>query len=223
MRVPTILLLASMTALSNAAFAAHAVDTPVTSSVANVDASGAALRIQSDGAGSYTNSKTVQSVLQANGHDWVLDTNSSRLSTRAAYVDFGDPIAGSAPGGGNPIAPFSAALVKGRFISKCDETSVDMFAIAAGSTVICPMALGFNYGATDYRLAMNPANYPDTNWINVTCQSASNGSCNSWLLEPSAVYGTPKNSTKLLKIGKNGSLSDQGDFYLSFSISVTNP
>jgi len=221
--VPAILLFASTIALSGAAFGAQAVDTPVTSTVADVDATGVALRIQSDGAGPYTNSKMVQSVIQALSHDWVLDTNWSRQSTRAVYVDFGDPIAGSAPGGVDPVAPFSTALVKGRFISKCHETNVNMFTIAAGSTVICPMALSFNYGGTDYRLAMNPANYSDTNWINVTCQSASNGSCDGWLLEPNGVYGTPKNSTKLLKIAKNGALSDQGDFYMSFSIAVTNP
>src|ERR1043165_6184001 len=114
MRMRTILLVASAIAIP--AFSAQVADTPVTSRVADVDASGVALRIQSDGGGPYTNSKTVQSIIQNCGAtcgDWVLDTNVSRLSTRTICVDFGDPIVGSAPGGGNPVAPFSTALVKG--------------------------------------------------------------------------------------------------------------
>ena len=222
MRTPTILLFAGAMCLSATAFAGQTTNTPVTTTIADADANGP-LRIQSDGAVPYTNSSSVHSLIEG-GSDWVLDTNYSRTPTRSAYIDFGDPIAGSGPGGGDPVAPFASALVRARFIAQCHQTNVRMFAIPAGSTAICLMATGFSYGGTDYRLAMNPSNYADTNWVNVTCQAAgSNGNCISWLLGPSAIYGTPKNSTKLLKIAKNGSVTDLGDFYMSFSISVTNP
>jgi hypothetical protein len=66
------------------------------------------------------------------------------------------------------------------------------------------------------------------NWVQITCVATdANSNCNQWKIEPSVTQldGERKNVTKLLKVASkpNQSDVDMGDFYLSFSIHVTNP
>jgi hypothetical protein len=223
-------------------------DLPVTSTIQDhldiVDSSGASLRIQmqirSDNAGPYLNSKNVQSIIQGAAGDWVLDTNYSRTPTRSVFIDFSKPIMGSGPNGGAPVAPFNAGLVRPRIISKCHEYGNSMFTIANGQSVNCPMAITFAYGANSYRLHMTPDNrtvnvYPETDFVNITCTGANASlQCNQWKIEPNGTKGgcvtadcsVKQNVVKLVKVvtvkGKTTEI-DQGDFYMAFSISVTNP
>jgi len=199
-------------------------EVPVTSTIADA-VNAVNMNIQSDGNGpqpspqSYANSKTVQSVIQGIG-DWVLDTNLSRLSTRAIWLDFTDPVPGSAPNGGNPTAPLQAGLVQGRLISRCSLNGYNYMTMSAG-TVICPLAISFSYAGNDYRITMNHSNYSDTNDVAVSCITPQH----SWRVLPQAGYqdGTVKNTGKLLNVLKNGAAVDQGNFSFSFSIGITNP
>ena len=90
------------------------------------------LRIQSDLLGSYINSSSLQSVLQATFGDWVLDQlNYTSSPQRKVLVDLRDPVPGSLNGGA-PTPPFAYDLVRARFISKCNEYGVDMRTIPGG-------------------------------------------------------------------------------------------
>src|SRR6185436_15912833 len=96
------------------------------------------MQVQSDGAGSYKNSKSVISVIQGLG-DWEFDTGVTiKTPTRKVFLDLSQPIAGSAPGGANPTAPFVTALVSPRFRSKLSQYGLNMLTIPYGETVLAP-------------------------------------------------------------------------------------
>jgi len=204
-------------------------DVPVTTIIeGNGVGTSPTLHIQSDLAGAYKNSKTVQSVIQSIG-DWVLNTASSSRSTRKALVDFRDPVSDSGPNGGAPVAPFAHQQVQARFISKCAEYGNSMFTLAGGMTMNCPLVVRFNYGGSEYRIQMNPVNYSETNYVDITCTGTNAASqCNQWRIEPSAIQadGQRKNVAKLVRLvtSKGKTIEENlGDFYLSFVINVTNP
>jgi len=213
-------------ALTPLSAAADNQDTPVVSMMTN-SAQGFGLHLQSDGA-SYSNDMNVESVIQEYSDDWVLNTGFAN-STRRVFVDLTDFVPGSAPGGKDPLPPFSTALVQPRIISKCHEREISMYAIPVGTTVLCPMAVTFLYtdGAT-YRLASNADNYRVSNDVSVTCLAGGFSGCGQWHFAPSATYlsGTDpnyKNIIRLLLIPKsnNEDPRELGSFYLSFSIDVS--
>jgi hypothetical protein len=206
-------------------------DTPVTSTIDGLGLDTLpTLRIQSDQLGSYRNSSSLQSIFQAALGDWVLDTlNYNSSPQRKTLIDLRDPVAGSRPGGGAPIAPFTSQLVRTRFISKCSEYGVDLRTMTGGSIVYCPLAIAFDDSlGVRYRLTMHANNFPEVNLIQVTCEAVNASSkCNQWRLEPSATQlnGERKNVTKLLKVATRPNQADQdmGDFYMSFAVHLTNP
>jgi hypothetical protein len=206
-------------------------DTPVTTTIDGLGVDTLpSLRIQSDQAGSYRNSSSLQSILQAAAGDWVLDTlNYNSSPQRKVLIDLRDAVPGSGPNGGAPLAPFPSQLVRARFISKCSQYGVDMRTIAGGATAYCPLAIAFDDASgVRYRLTMHADNFPEVNLVQVTCVGTnSSARCNQWRLEPSVTQldGERKNVTKLLKVATKPNQSDQdlGDFYLSFGINLTNP
>jgi hypothetical protein len=215
------------------------VDVPVTTTILSADANIApALQIGNDGASSYPNTKDVQSLIQSVG-DWVMQSDFSTVSTRTVFVDFGKPIAGSCATcpNGNPIA-MPSQLYPTRFIAKCHEYNANMFTLAFGATMQCPMYTRVIFNGDNYRINMNPnpaaqGYYPETNDVNITCTGMDSlGKCNKWKLEPSGYYMMPDGSVARGNVGKlvkpttfRGKTVDvdQGDFYFSFSIQVTNP
>src|SRR5262245_41475260 len=105
-------------------------DVPVVTSIEDTEVAVApALQIRSDGAGVYTNSRTLESISQAGG-DWELNTN-VRGSTRRITLDFSQPVPGSGPGGGAPTAPENG-IYQGRFIAKCHLYGNDLLALPGG-------------------------------------------------------------------------------------------
>lgn len=235
LHVPTAALLfalsASGFALQGGPNAKPQSDTPVTTTFdgLGVDTS-PTLRVQSDQLGAYTNSRSLQSIIQGIG-DWELDMlNFSSSPQRKLLVDLRDPVPGSGPGGGAPIAPFAYQSVRARLISKCTEYGNNMRTIPGGATVNCPLAIAFDdAGGVRYRLAMNPNNFFEVNPVQITCVATDASSkCNQWKIEPSATQfptGERKNVAKLLKVAAKPNQTDQdlGDFYMSFTIHVTNP
>ncbi|MEK6285863.1 MAG: hypothetical protein AABO57_09000 [Acidobacteriota bacterium] len=91
-------------------------DLPVTSTITDyidvTDDTGAVQRIwmqvRSDGAGGYTNSSDVESIIQGAYGNWYL-TNFT--AARHVFLDFSKPIPGTGPNGGAPVPPFTSALI----------------------------------------------------------------------------------------------------------------
>jgi hypothetical protein len=220
-------------------------DLPVTSTLTDytdvTDDTGALQRIwmqiRSDGMGSYTNSSDVESIIQGASGDWYL---TEFTTARQILLDFSKPISGTGPNGGAPEAPFTTASIEARIVTKCDQYNVDLFNIPAGTTVNCPLAVLFSHSGNDYLLQMNPLTgyvAPETDYVNITCNGAANSQCNNWTIVPNGVNGgcltadcsVRQNVARLNRMvpvrGKSGSVTpvNQGDFYLAFSIRLTNP
>lgn len=215
-------------------------DTPVSTSISDLDSTIApSLQIQSDGLGVYRNSSTLMSIVQGAAGAWVLDSQSPRNATRTLFLDFGQPVAGSGPNGGAPIAVPSGQYAV-HAISKCNVYGNSMWTLAPGASMPCPLHIAFTSGAFKYAVQMNPnpagdpEGAPETQWATVTCLTPAIGSgpCTQWQLTPSATYVAPDGTTKYRNVARlikyvttrNTTTNvNQGDFYFSFSISVTNP
>jgi hypothetical protein len=208
-----------------------AADTAVTTTLDGLGADTLpTLRIQGDQLGAYRNSSSLKSILQSALGDWELDLlNYNSSPQRKVLIDLRDPVSGSGPNGGAPVAPFAYQLVRARFIAKCAEYGGDMRTIPGGATIYCPLAIAFDDpGGVRYRLNMNPNNFPESNPVQITCVATdANSRCNQWKIEPSATQlnGERKNVATLLKVATKPRQTDQdmGDFYMSFAIHVTNP
>ena len=200
----------------------------VTSLIADADATIAPiLRVQSDGQAAYPNSKTIASQFQPSGN-WELDMLTTSNNTRTVKLDLSEAIPGTGPNGGAPIAPFTGVQnVEARFITLC--TSIRLQDLTNGQTTACPMAISFDYSGRRYRFAMNNSNFIETNDIRISCTGVdSTNKCNRWKFVPFALQpdGSVKSIGKLLRVttvkGKTVE-EDQGDFYMSFSITATSP
>jgi len=188
------------------------------------------MRIQSDQLGAYPNSRSIQSILQGGLGDWVLDLlNYDSSPQRKVLIDLRDPVPGSGPNGGPPTAPFPYQLVRARFIAQCSINGTDLGTMTGGSTVFCPIVIGFDDpNGVRYRLTMRSDNFPEVQQAYVTCVTTdASGKCNQWKFEPSWTQadGEKKNRVKLLKVATKVHQADQdlGDFYISFTIHLTNP
>jgi len=222
------------------ASAARGTDTPVSTYVADAETTIApTLQVRSDGAGVYRNSNTLISVIQPIGA-WVLDSQNPRNATRTLFLDFGQPIGGSGPGGGDPIA-VPSGLYTVHAISACNMYNSSMWSLAPGNTMPCPLHIAFSYAAFAYAVQMNPFptsadpnGAPETHWANITCLTPNSGAgpCAEWRLAPSNTYTAPDGSLKYRNVArlikyvttKNTTTNvNQGDFYFSFALRVTNP
>jgi len=215
-------------------------DTQVGTYVADADPDIApSLQVRSDGLGVYRSSNTLTSVIQPIGA-WVLDLQNARNATRTLYLDFGQPIAGSGPGGGDPIAVPSAAY-KVYVILMCNAYGNSLWALAPSATMACPLHIAFSVGGVNYAVQMNPNptgadpnGAPETQWATVTCLTPASGSapCTEWKLTPSGTYTAPdgsleyRNVARLIKYVTTRNTTtnvNQGDFHFSFAIRLTNP
>lgn len=215
------------------------VDTPVSTYVVDSDPSLApSLQIRSDGLGVYRNSNTLTSIIQGSAGAWVLDSQNPQNATRTLFLDFGQPVAGSGPNGGDPIA-VPSALYRVRAISKCNVYGNSMWTLAPGTSMACPLHVAFTYGGFSYAVQMNPYpagdpdGAPETQWATVRCLTPTGAAaCAEWLFTPSGTDTAPdgsiryRNVARLIKYvtTKNTTTNvNQGDFYFSFEIRVTNP
>lgn len=194
-------------------------DAPATSTLADIDTtSGMVFRVGSDSLGNYSNGvDSVSSIVQGIGN-WVLDTKPSPL--RKARIDLGDPVPDS-----GASAPFQAANVPVRFISKC---TTNITTLAVSQSIPCPLALSIVYNGVTYALRTND-NYAGTEPVTWTCLARNPAAtkCVSWEMIPSAVQadGQRKNVMQLLKPATKRGDTDQllGRFYMSFKMNVTTP
>jgi hypothetical protein len=203
-------------------------DTPVTTTIDGLGINTMpTLRIQSDQLGTYTNSSSLQSLLQASLGDWVVDMlNYDSSPQRKVLIDLRDPVSGSSI---NPFGATGYQYVRARFIATCSQYGIDMRIMQPNNLYPCSMAVAFDDASgVRYRLAENPNNFSETNVVQVTCVATDvNSKCNQWKIEPSVTQldGERKNVAKLLKVATKHGQTDQdmGDFYLSFTIHLTNP
>ena len=181
--------------------------------------------------GRILNSKTLTSQIQAIG-DWELDARNPRGATRQIFVDFSQPIAGSAPGGGNPTSPPSGNY-KFRAMAQCSLYGNSLLGFSAGATKTCPLRVGIDYAGTTWALVMDPyaavnGPFPTTNHATVTCIYPASGTsaCSQWKVTPSGTHiaadntVTYRNVAKLLENPTSSNPIDHGDFYVSFEILI---
>ena len=212
-------------------------DTPVTTIVSDYDSGVApALQIQSDKLGAYTNSSTLTSIISPAGV-WYLDSYGPKGAERQVSLQFTQPIPNTGPNGGATISPPSG-YYKVFMYTSCNHPNYasSMLTLPAGQTIPCPMAAQFNAGGAHYFLHMNDhdPNFRETNHVNITCifPKSGPGPCSQWLIQPSE-SDVASDGTTILRNVVNLSQETtyrgqtvcvrQGDFYMSFSIIVTNP
>jgi hypothetical protein len=225
-------------------------DISVSSAISDFNASGVAYYVQSDGqnAGTYDNgSAGVQSVLQSTAdYDWELstyDSNWAGSSGRNAFITLGPANQQSAKATLPSIwSSWGTHVEPVRFIDKCSYLGVNMLAIKPGSPQACPIMLRFGPNFTSgrntvyYRLEMAPflcakcVNYTETQDVQISCNAQdASGHCNDWSIDSipptSQSGGVPTNQViaRLSLVTEAGEVANNGDFYLTFHIHVTNP
>ena len=233
MRLASILL--TCLGLSVALQAVQLQDIAVTTLVSDYDTGIApALQIQSDKAGTYVNSRTLQSMIYKAG-SWEIDSYNVRNATRQVYVAFTQPIAGTGPGGGAPIAPATGNYLA-HVTTECFNYNTNPLSLTAGQSISCPMAVRFDAGGKTYAVHMNPQNpnWAGTNPVTIACIFPTSGSnlCSQWRITPSTSVVNPDGSVTYRSVGqldivgtKKGAttFTKQGQFYFSFVILMTNP
>lgn len=206
--------------------------TPVTSIVLDYAADVAPrLHVQSDGSGSYVPASNLVSQIQTIG-DWELDAKNPKNAVRKIYLDFTEPIPGSAPGGVDPT-PLPSGQYKFRIIAKCSLYGNSLLAFTAGQVKTCPLHIGFDVNGATWSLQMNPVTgvdvAPETNYATVTCIFPTSGTslCSQWRFTPSGTYTAPDGTTKNRNVarleehssGRGGQITriHRGNYYVSFS------
>jgi len=210
-------------------------DVPVTTIVSDYDSGiGPALQIQSDQGGAYKNAKNLQSMMYGAG-SWEIDAYNVRNATRGVYLAFSQPIAGTGPNGGAPVAP-PTGIYKAHVTTECYRYNTNPTTMAPGSTISCPMAVRFDSGGKTYTVHMNPQNatWAGTNPVNMTCIFPTSGTnpCSQWRITPSGSVVNPDSSVTQRNVGQldivgsskgQTTYTKQGQFYFSFLILATNP
>lgn len=210
--------------------------TPVMSLISDFDSGVApALQIQSDQLGTYVASSTLTSHLQNDGGAWALDSYYVKGATRRVVLNFTHPIAGSGPGGSDPVAPPSGAYLV-RMGSDCYRDGLNYLTLLPGQSMQCRINIHFDYGGKTYDLHMartNP-NFTETDSAKVSCifPTSGAGPCSQWRLSPSGQYqladGTMVQanianlSTVTWAKGKS-TWTKQGNYRVSFSVIVAKP
>jgi hypothetical protein len=202
-------------------------EVPVTSVVKDTDVSVApALTILSDAGGEYINSKTLTSLIQPVG-DWVLDAINPAKATRRIFVDFSQPVLGSGPNGGDPIGP-PMGTYPFRALALCANYGNTLPSFIAGQVGTCGLRIGLDVGTRHFVIVMHPngtiqGNFAETQAATVTCTSTGSGPCSEWRFTSTGTASAPgRNVSRLLELdSRNNVIADHGDFYMSFSITIT--
>ena len=186
-------------------------------------------RIQSDLLGAYRDGvDSVVSQLQEAGD---YEVNALASTSRSMLIDLRDPVPNS-----NPSPPFSLGQVPTKVETKSYilyRTGKVRGMTGLNSILITPLLVRFDTNGITYRLWMNSTNYPETNYALVTCtgvvdpNNPNTSQCNQWRIEPSVTQpdGQRKNIARLVRVLTKGNITEEnhGDFYVSFSLNVTNP
>jgi hypothetical protein len=180
----------------------------------------AGFTIQSDGlnGGWYFSTSSgndvIDSEVYSDSGDWVLDTLGS--TTRRVLIIL-NPVSGNTSG-----RPFEAAVVRARLIN-CNAPGLDTDsfwdALPGGATIECNLRVRFLYNRKEYVLLMNGT--VGTSRTTVACVTAEGTVCDHW----TSSLGTPEapGQGMLQSVSKNGTITDLGLYYVSYSAEVVRP
>ena len=215
-------------------------DLSVTSTIWDVDTSGLPYDVQSDGVGSYQNSVSgVESILQASAnYAWLLSTYDSGFagsSGRNGFITLGPANQQSATAVLPSIwSSWGTHLEPVRLITH--GVGCPFLTIQPGAPTYCPLLIRFGptFGSGKntyyYRLDMAPGttgfNDSETQNVQVSCNAVtSSGNCNDWFVDsiPQGQSGVNRVIAQLTLVRNYSVLTNEGDFYLTFHIHITNP
>jgi hypothetical protein len=210
---------------------------PVTSTFLSSDSSNNPTQIQSDGldGGTYYNGvNAVTTYLTCNGYngqafaDWQFDALSSTV--RKVSISFANPIYPSAGGTATPNPPFPIASVIAHVEDKCSQIANssggynNMLQMSVGQTFQCPLIVHFfDSNSNEYRIYMGPNWEPESNYVQVTCNSISSDGCNDWFINPLAVNGVAGQAIGRLVYFTKRSSVNEGDYYFGLHFHLTRP
>lgn len=214
----------------------------ITQYIANEDPNFAPYFIQSDGLGGYKNVNGDASVLMGNGlngiqfGDRLLDL---LVTARTVAVTF-SPANAVLPGDPGYVVPanppvWGTIYNSVRFMNKCTGKYLSMLEMKADNKMTCPMHLHLdpldgtkNY----YRLDMGASDEPETQEVQISCNSADSVGCKDWFIDPIPVVN-PDGSTSPGKtrarlnyftyVHNQSTASNKGAFYMTFHIRATRP
>jgi len=111
-----------------------------------------------------------------------------------------------------------------------------LLTIKPGIPIYCPLLIRFGptFGSGRYkyyyRLDMAPGstgfNDPETQNVQVSCNAVdSSRTCNDWFVDsiPQGQSGVNRVIAQLILVTNSSTFTNEGDFYLTFHIHVTNP
>ena len=203
----------------------HVTTMSVSTTIHDVDISGAALLTRSDDYNGfqqavYTNTGNVTSVIYTSGNPiWELFLGNQSLRTISLTFS---------PAAGSPPAPVSNGSYSRdtEVYSHCYNTAnqdTGFLQIAPGtSNNRCSLGVDFSSGHLKYRLVMNPVNYAGTGWASVSCNTANGTVCSSWTIIPNTADATYARIAYLFQFTNKG-LVYLGSYSNTYRIDITSP
>jgi hypothetical protein len=102
--------------------------------------------------------------------------------------------------------------------------------MTAGTAFTCPLIIRFPATSrTDYRIYIAPSftGYAETTDVQGSCNSANSGGCNDWFVDPIPVVNPDGTTSPGKAVGRleldAKTVTNDGDFYMTFHIHLTRP
>ena len=209
-------------------------DLPVTVTIGDLDANGLPVTFASDGLGDYHHGvDQVQSYLPSGGcnADWFLIFYNSPTRRFNQSIREEDAVPPGDPNFTVPPTPewWGSRLEAGQLKTHCINVGKSLSAMAAGSTMTCPLLNGWKSDQTGFDWGINPAKslngFPEVTDAQIRCNTVgADGKCNDWFIDPidpgpavaRLIEGVPCK-------GKCDPKVNHGTFYMRFHIHITRP
>ncbi|MDP9268492.1 MAG: hypothetical protein M3P27_09250 [Acidobacteriota bacterium] len=219
----------------------HPSDLPVTTNLADYDASNMPYYLQSDRGGAYQNGVAgTLSVLWANGFntivwgDWRLYLASSTNRTFGITFATANAVRPGDPRYRVPANPpyWGTQFLAVNMFNQCTYDHLDMLTMKPGDSFPCITSIRLPQDSSggNYWLTMGGiGGGGETDDVLVSCNAADSGGCKDWFIDPIPVVnadGTTspgRTCARLLYSPRRGTNTQDGDFYLTFHIHVTRP
>jgi hypothetical protein len=209
-------------------------DIPVTTTISELDYNGNPSTIVSDGLGAYLDGVDgVVSVLATAAYnylyngDWQFNKDSASTRKVGVVLNVSDEVLSGDPHYQAPaIPPFlGTQILPGHAQVKCTFVYQSMLTMTAGTSVICPMLLGFTT-PDNVQYNLNPAfswnHYPEVTDAQVTCNSVDGDGCNDWDITPIS-FGQAVGRLEYPARHNDPTHGNVGDMYMRFWFHVTRP
>ena len=214
---------------------------PITTTLVSADNSGTTTDIQSDGLGSYYDGVDADtSFLTTNGYngivwgDWQFGTLNS--TNRKVSISLVNSISVANGGTATPNPPFTIKNVIAHIEDKCTMFNYSILRMSAGQTLLCPAVVHFyDSNGNDFHIYLASNVYPETNYVQVSCNTVASDGCNDWFIDPIPpgydANGNPIAGMAIGRLvgppifgrGKNATDGNQGDYYFRFHFHLTRP